>query len=315
MDLPRWPPAGRRWQTKEDLMKITFRQIDAFRTVVSTGTVTEAATVLGISQPAVSRLISDLETEVGFQLFQRSGRILVPTEEARLLVGEVRQAISGMEHIKQAAMAIGRFGHARLTLVTTPTFSTHLVPDLIERFAAVRPEAMARMEIEANDDTVEWLVSQNYDFGITSNEPMNPSFDSLVLNNEDVYCVLPKGHSLASRALVHAHDLANESFISYISTSRFRFEIDRFFAAKGVERRMQYETRTTDAICRLVAHGLGVAVVGSSESYLRSIPGCVALPFAAPLSFRSVLFWSKNRTFSAVANDFFEIAQKSISAD
>lgn len=296
-------------------MKITFRQIDAFRTVVSTGTVTEAAAVLGISQPAVSRLISDLELEVGFQLFQRAGRILAPTEEARLLVEEVRQAISGMEHIKEAAAAIGRFGHARLTLVTTPTFTTQLAPDLIARFAKVRPEAMARMEIEANDDTVEWLVSQSHDFGITASEPLNPSFDSLVLKNEDVYCVLPKNHSLAGRALIHAHDLAEESFISYISTSRFRFEIDRFFAAKEVERRMQYETRTTDAICRLVARGLGVAVVGSSEGYLKSIPDCVALPFAAPLTFRSVLFWSKNRPLSAVAAEFLEVAQNSVSAD
>ncbi len=98
-------------------MKITFRQVDAFRTVVSTGSVTEAAAMLRISQPAVSRLIADLETEVGFQLFQRSGRVLVPTEEARLLVIEVRQAVSGMEHFKQAAIAIASFGHARLNLV------------------------------------------------------------------------------------------------------------------------------------------------------------------------------------------------------
>jgi DNA-binding transcriptional LysR family regulator len=296
-------------------MKITFRQIDAFRTVVSTGTVTEAAAVLGISQPAVSRLISDLEEEVGFRLFNRVGRMLAPTEEARLLVGEVRQAISGMEHIKEAAAAIGRFGHARLTLVTTPTFATQLAPDLIARFAKERPEAMARMEIEANDDAVEWLVSQNSDFGITASEPMNPTFDSLVLKNEDVYCILPKHHSLTGRALIHAHDLRNESFISYISTSRFRFEIDRFFAAKGVERRMRYDTRTTDAICRLVARGLGVAVVGSSESYLKSIPDCVAVPFAAPLTFRSVLFWSKNRALSVVAGEFLEIAQNSVRAD
>lgn len=295
-------------------MKITFRQVDAFRTVVSTGTVTEAAAMLGVSQPAVSRLISDLESEVGFQLFQRSGRVLVPTEEARLLVGEVRQAISGMEHIKQAAIAIGRFGHARLTLVTTPTFSTQLAPDLISSFANARPEAMARMEIEANDDTVEWMVSQNHDFGITANEPVNPSFESLMIKNDDVYCVLPSHHELAGKSLIQAHDLSGEVFISYIATSRFRFEIDRFFEAKKIERRMLYETRTTDAICRLVARGLGVAVVGSSESYLSTMPDCVALPFAAPLSFRAVLFWSKNRPLSAVASTFLEIAQRSVSA-
>ena len=63
-------------------MKITFRQVDAFKTVVQTGTVTESARILGVSQPAVIRLISDLESEVEFNLFTRTGRNLKATPEA-----------------------------------------------------------------------------------------------------------------------------------------------------------------------------------------------------------------------------------------
>ena len=294
-------------------MKITFRQVDAFRIVVSTGTVTEAAEVLGISQPAVSRLISDFESEVGFQLFRRSGRALVPTDEARLLVSEVRQAISGMEHIKEVAASIGQFGHARLSIVTTPAFSLQLVPKLLEEFVHIQPKAKARLEIEANDDTVERLVSQNYDFGITASEPSGQFYESLELKDDDVYCVLPKNHRLAKRTLVHARDLEGESFISYMPSSRFRHEVDKYFHAKNIKRHMQYETRTTNTVCNLVSRNLGVSVVGSSKSYLDSISGCVALPFAAPLSFRAFLFWSKNDALSAVAQDFLDTAKASVS--
>ncbi len=296
-------------------MKITFRQVDAFRTVVSTGTVTEAATMLGISQPAVSRLLSDLEAEVGFALFQRSGRVLVPTDEARLLVEEVRQAVSGMEHIKQAAQAIGNFGHARLSLVTTPAFASELAPDLIRAFASACPEAMARLEFEANDDSVEWLVSQNYDFGITSSIPSNPSFDSLMLADDDVHCVLPEGHRLTDKAVIQARDLADESFVSYMGSSRFRFEVDRFFEAKSISRSMKYETRTTDGVCRLVARGLGVSIVGMSKGHSGMIPGCITRPFAAPLNFQTVLFWSKNRPLSTVAQIFLNLAKETLSSD
>lgn len=291
------------------VMDITFRQVDAFRTVVSTGTVTEAAAMLGVSQPAVSRLISDLEAELGFKLFQRSGRVLVPTEEARLLVEEVRQVVSGMEHIKEAAAAIGRFGHARLGLVTTPAFSVQLAPDLIRRFADRHPEAMVRMEIEANDDVVEWMVSQNFDFGITTSAIANPSFDSQVIGDGQAYCVVPRRHPLAGRDRLRPHDLAGESFISYMPSSRFRFELDRLFEAEGIVRRIQYETRTTDAICGLVARGLGVAVVGSTRNYLDTLPDCTALPFDAPIRFRAVLFWPKNRPLSAVASTFLDLAR------
>ena len=107
-------------------MNITFRQVDAFRTVVSTGSVTEAASVLGISQPAVSRLLTDMEKEVGFKLFSRVGRNLVPTAESRLLGEEVKRALSGLERIKDAARSIRSFKNAQLRVVTTPTFSSLL---------------------------------------------------------------------------------------------------------------------------------------------------------------------------------------------
>lgn len=295
-------------------MKITFRQVDAFRTVVSTGSVTQATQILNISQPAVSRLLSDFETAVGFKLFQRSGRVLIPTEEARLLVEEVRQAVSGMEHIKEVAAAIGNFGHARLNLVVTPGASSHLAPDLIARFAKACPQSMVRMEIASSDDAAEWMVSQNYDFGITSIEPANTSLDNLALMTSDVLCVLPRNHPLSSKPAIQARDLANESFISYLPSSRFRYEIDQFFEAKGLQRQMQYETRTTDAICRLVARGLGVSVVVANPEYLQSIPDCKTLPFAAPLDFRAVLFWSKNKPLSAVGQVFLDIARDSVTA-
>ena len=116
-------------------MKITFRQIDAFKTVVQSGTVTETARMLGISQPAVSRLIADLESQVGFKLFARSGRNLKATPEALLLVEEVRRALSGLEQIKHTATAIKNFKDAQLRLISTPAFSTLIAPQLIQKFA------------------------------------------------------------------------------------------------------------------------------------------------------------------------------------
>ena len=271
--------------------------------------------MLGISQPAVSRLIADFEAEIGFTLFERMGRSLVPTHEARLLVQEVRQAVSGMEHIKQEAEAIRSYGHARLSVVTTPASALEMAPDLIGEFAGRCPNAMARVEIEANDDTVEWLVSQSYDFGITTSQPTNPSLESIRLVDDDIYCVLPINHRLQAKKLIHARDIENESFISYMHGSRFRFEIDQFFDAKSIHRTLKYETRTTDGICRLVAKGLGTSVVGSTKRHLDSIPGCVAFPFAAPLNFQVFLIWSKHRPLSAVAKIFVEIARQSVNPD
>ncbi len=95
-------------------------------------------------------------------------------------------------------------------------------------------------------------------------------------------------------------------------SSRFRFDLDAYFEAAKIDRRMQYETRTTDSICRMVARGLGISVVGSSKSYLDTMPDCVAIPFDAPLNFRSVLFWSQKTLMTAVAEEFLEIAKTAV---
>lgn len=290
-------------------MKITFRQIDAFRAVVSSGSVTDAAAVLGVSQPAVSRLIADLESVVGFDLFRREGRTLVPTEEGRLLVGEIRQAVAGMEHIKDAAAVIRRFGHTVLQLVTTPSFASGLAPDLIAGFDAKLPQVMSRIEIEANDDTVEWLVSQSHDFGLSASVPTNPALDHLALQQGEVACVLPKGHALAGRKALKPSDLTGESFVSYIAGSRFRHEIDGVFEAADVTREMRFETRTTGAICQLVSRGLGVSVVAATKAQLAETK-CVVIPFKAPLTFQAVLIWPRNRHLSAPATAFLEMAQE-----
>ncbi len=295
-------------------MKITFRQIDAFKTVVQTGTVTETARVLGISQPAVSRLISDFETEVGFTLFERSGRNLKATPEALLLVEEVRRALSGLEQIKLTASAIRRFKHAQLRLIATPAFSTLIAPQLIHRFAERQPEAMVSLEIQSTDVAVEWMVSQNFDFGIGPTNIVNPSVESHPLANTRSICIFPKGHRLEKKKIVSLQDLEGESFVSYLPDSQFRFEIDQTFEKAGVDRILQYEARTTDAICRLVAEGLGISIIVTMGRLAGAGEDFSLAPFEVDIPVNGALIWSRQKSMSAVARDFLEMVQADFSA-
>ena len=295
-------------------MKITFRQIDAFKTVVQTGTVTESARMLGISQPAVSRLISDFENEVGFQLFSRSGRNLKATPEAMLLVEEVRRALSGLEQIKHTASAIKNFRHAQLRLISTPAFSTLIAPTLIRKFADRRPDAMVSLEVQSTDVAIEWMVSQNIDFGIAPATLVNPATRSHPLTETRSICVFPRGHRLEGKKRVKPQDLEGESFVSYLPDSQFRFEMDQIFTKAGVGRRLQYEARTTDAIARLVAQGLGVSIIVSMEGLPGEAKDYSSAPFTPEIPFNGALIWSQQRTMSAVARDFLKMVETEFSS-
>jgi len=295
-------------------LKITFRQIDAFKTVVQTGTVTESARMLGISQPAVSRLISDFESEVGFQLFSRSGRNLKATPEAMLLVEEVRRALSGLEQIKHTASAIKNFRHAQLRLISTPAFSTLIAPTLIRKFADRRPDAMVSLEVQSTDLAIEWMVSQNIDFGIAPATLVNPATRSHPLSEARSICVFPHGHRLEGKKSVKPQDLEGESFVSYLPDSQFRFEVDQIFTRAKVKRRLQYEARTTDAIARLVAQGLGVSIIVSMEGLPGEAKDYSSAPFTPEIPFNGALIWSQQRTMSAVARDFLKMVETEFSS-
>ncbi len=294
-------------------MKITFRQIDAFKTVVQTGTVTETARLLGISQPAVSRLLSDLESEVGFELFGRSGRNLKATQEALLLVEEVRRALSGLEQIKIKAQAIKQFKHAQLRLISTPAFSTLIAPKLVRDFAERQPDAMVSLEIQSTDVAVEWMVSQGFDFGIGPTNIVNPTVESLPLAQSRSICVFPKGHRFEKFDRISMKDLSNESFVSYLSGSQFRHEVDQMFDKAGVKRVLQYEARTTDAICRLVAEGLGVSLIVTMGDFDDTVNDFMSAPFEFDIPFSGTLIWSRHKPVSAVANDFLEMVRENFS--
>src|SRR3954453_8997780 len=87
-------------------MRINARQVEAFRAVMVTGSMTSAAELLGVSQPAVSRRIRDLELAVAFRLFERRGNQITPTPEAVSLLSEVERAFIGLARIRDGPTTI-----------------------------------------------------------------------------------------------------------------------------------------------------------------------------------------------------------------
>jgi len=290
-------------------MKITFRQIDAFQTLINCGTVTKTASLLEISQPAASRLIADLEKSAGFKLFERSGRKLEPTLEARLLAEEVAQSMAGLKRIEQAARNIRDFNHVQLRLVSTPSFSSTLAPLLIEKFAKRHPNVHICLDIQSDDERIEWMVLENQDFGIAVSTGRNRNIATHELLSTEAVCLLPKSHRLAARKSISAEDLADETFVSYFEGSIFKSDIDKAFKLAKVQRLNRYEGKTTAAIIGMVGAGLGVSIIGTGFGAGSFDPRCVTVPFSPAICYTAELLWSKQRGLSAIQNEFLDMVR------
>jgi DNA-binding transcriptional LysR family regulator len=290
-------------------MTITHRQLEAFDAVMSAGAITRAAAKLGISQPAISRMIADLEATVGFALFLRSARSMVPTERARTLHLEVQRSFLGIGHIAGIAAGLKERGEGQLRLGVVPSLLPVISSALIAPFAASHPAASISIEVVATLNALDWASFRQTDLGITHEPMAGAGLTTTSIGHTQAVCVVPCGHRLTQlQRAVGASDLLDDPFISYKPDSSFRADIDRIFSAQGHSRDLRFEARTSAAVCELVAALGAVAIVPSPGPHLSADARLATLSFTPRLLSDVVLVQPAGGASSAIAKAFMAFA-------
>jgi molybdenum-dependent DNA-binding transcriptional regulator ModE len=144
-------------------MAISVREMDVFRCVMQSGSVTNAAAALNISQPAVSRMLQQAEERLGFSLFEREKKRLKPTTEAQTLFAEVVDVFAAIEHTQRLAVEL-RDGQAGPRALVRPDWCSETKCDrLVERVSALRS---GRCAIEAGSAIVRRGVASPFSKGL-----------------------------------------------------------------------------------------------------------------------------------------------------
>jgi len=285
---------------------ITLRQVDAFRAVMITGTITGASDMMEVSQPAVTRLIQDLEQILGFDLFLRQGRQIVPSVEGRMFFEEVETSHIGLDQLSQSAANIRDHKEGRLRVVTIPSVVTMFIGPILKAFNTEYPHVAVSLEVQATQRVFEYLTSGQCDLGLSTLPMENPAVVSRPVLTGQSVCIFPKRHRLRHLEKVSPKDLRGEEFISYKSDSLYRHKVDQLFSKAKVNRSLRYEARTTDAICKLVAAGVGVSVVGPSFPGAKLETGIEVRPFSPAIHGDLALLYLKHRESGRLINAFCE---------
>ena len=267
-------------------MDITHRQIEIFRAVMSSGSVTGAAALLLTSQPTVSRELARLEQVLGFSLFERIKGRLQATAAALALFDEVQRSYIGMSRIAQVAANLGRQGSGQLSLLSMPAFAHALLPMVCHRFCEQFPQAALAIAPQESPLLEEWLSAQRYDLGLTEHEAAPAGTVLLTQWLADEVCVLPDGHALLQKPLLTPQDFSGQRFISLAPDDPYRRQLDQVFADGGVTRQMLLETHSAVSVCAMVAAGLGVAVVNPLTALAMVGQGVQLRRFSVSVPFR-----------------------------
>jgi DNA-binding transcriptional LysR family regulator len=240
---------------------MNVRQIETFRAVMEAGSVTAAAERLRITQPAVSKLIMELERSTRLALFVRKKRRLVPTQEAQLLYEEIERVYLGVDRIRRYATELREVKTGRAHIACLPSLGLSLMPVVIAQMAADIPAAHLTLHVRSSSRIVDWLLGQRVDLGISLVPVDHPSVEIESLVRTKAVCVLPRGHPLAARSRITPGDLQGQSFISLRRDDDAAEMINRILDDNGVVRKAALETNLSEVACRLVRAGAGVSIV------------------------------------------------------
>lgn len=291
-------------------MPISHRQLEAFRMFMQTGTVTGAAQRLRISQPAVSKILTSLEYELGLTLFTRVKKRLQPTGDAQLLSREVERLFSGLNDIESFARDLRYLKAGELHIASAASLGHTLVADTIAAFAARHDKA--RIVFNVTTSVSQFVISQQVDLGFSLMQTQHPALINEPLLHARGVCVVPVGHPLAGRDLVTAEDLRDLQCVSFMRDSRMRHIIDAAFEQRRVARQLQYEVFTSVEACALVSRGLGVSIVEPFIVAYAPPPGIWVARFEPAIDFTFNLMRPRYRDRSRLAAAFLKTLKQSV---
>jgi len=252
---------------RENMPPITeLRLLQCVVAVAEELSFTRAARKLYLSQPALSRQISDLERSLGVKLFDRTTRQVTLTPGGIAFLEEARAAISHSERAGRLAKAISQNGNLPVSVGYSPHYNFDLLNLILKRSECrfgrdiIFTSSFTREQVRNVSDGI-------WDAGLCFFPVEDPALETLVLVEEPVRIIVPKDHRLAvARGTVSYSELKNEPAVRFARKIHpgFGRELEQVWATCGYHPRATHDVNTVAEAVALVAAGAGVAFLKSS---------------------------------------------------
>jgi DNA-binding transcriptional LysR family regulator len=256
-----------------NLHRLDLVSLSLFTQIVRTGSISKAAAQSHLALGAASKRISDLEAAVGVELLTRHSRGVTPTVAGQALHEHAQRILSNVDHLAAdlSDYAAGIVGVARLWANTSAI--TQFLPREIAAFATTNPGI--RIELEEQDSTqvVMAVLDGRADFGIFADRTPELGLQVLPYRRDRLVLVVPKGHALAARKAIHFDEALEFDFVTLDKNTSLARRLQRETEALGKRLKLRIQVRSFDAMCQMVAAGLGVAVLPDAaiQPHVRSM--------------------------------------------
>lgn len=290
-----------------------IRHIEIFHAIYTTGSITNAAKILHVSQPSVSKVLAHAEMQLGFNLFERVKGRLIPTDEAEMLFDEVDKIYQQMRSIKNTAENIKKSEYGQINLGLTPALGFNAIPSAIAKYHHKHQKVNFNVQTVHNDAVMQALLEHKCDLAILFSPNVLPGVTSVEFAESELVIVYPK------TSFPHCPDkltLAELKDFEYIDISESGPLGDLLWTRMlkdNVSLESPIKVQTYFIAARLVAQGAGICVVDKFTAQGNLDDSIAMASFDPPLNFSVHALHLENRSLSKVTEEFIPYLCEEIS--
>lgn len=273
---------------------------------------TRAAAREHVAQPALSQQIKRLEGEVGLALVERTTRSVALTEAGELLAARARRILNELDAARAELESLTGIQSGHVNVGVLHTMGPVDVSLVLALFRGRHPAVELTVREQSSEELADLLRDDELDLAFLSVtervESRGLGLDQLVV--EELVLVVSEAHPLAGRRRVRMAELAGEEFISYREGSRLRELLESAGRSAGFQPRVTLESNESGRIRRLVARGLGVAILPRSDAERHGADVAVTALVEPALTRDITLAWRAGRRLAPAGAAFLELSRE-----
>lgn len=283
-------------------------QLQVFREVMLTGSVTKAARNLGRTQPAISAAIANLERQVGYELFQRKNSRLHPVPEAQFLLGEAEGILGRMTTLERSMREGSGLDTSRIRVACMPILSEFFMPRLIGRFVENFPNTRFLMVAPSSLQVYERISAQQFDVGLAELgwESDLVEIDPLEI---DCVCALPADDPLVDKPYVTPTDLDGRPCATLLPEHFIPRRLREIFSSSGARLNVQFEFQNAAAQYPLIVEKYAFGVFSPLSAWIykttQQNPNAIRfVPLRPSVKYPFAILTPAHRPLSRLAREF-----------
>jgi DNA-binding transcriptional LysR family regulator len=284
-----------------------YRHIEVFYSVFIHGSVTKAAHDLNVTQPSISKILSQSESDLGIKLFERLNKKMIPTQEAKILFPYVQKIHNNLSNFKKVSSNLVEKPQGDLNIAATHALGIDYLPEAISKFSALNTKATFETVTLHYDEIIKQVLELKVDVGIVYDPvPNNDLINQPIINGK--FVVIAPQSFFPNKTLVNIDDIKTQPFIKITDKVGPRgplgSKLEEYLLKNSINLNPTFNTETYQVALALVSKGMGITITDKISAESSSHPNIKILDLKPDLEFSLEIVYSKSNPLSLISKSF-----------